>query len=299
MHTQTGQTSTARWQRLVTTARTPQEHALLATSAKHVGPFDGRYAGEYETYYAILLTYYDQLAAQNAFAALNDTPASTGHAFDLSRIAQAGPDGLHAHMVNAGTRGALLRREWITVLTRDGRRAGPNDWAATLRLTWIGEVQLASAMMRPVTLTDAQGAMLSKIERAGAAGHLRRPRCPPRDLALCHLFDLSAVSERDVYTLTDTGHAALARWRQRARKALTPTRAQHALLSELIDGNTADRQYLYATGTYEACEAQQWIVWGQRTGDGRAPLFITAAGREAHARYAETPTAAKADRVAG
>lgn len=236
--------------------------------------------------------------AVDAHADLNAKPASPVHAVALTRIAQAGPDGLDGKPVAGTLRALFLRRGWITATTREGHPAQPRDWTARLHLTAVGEIQLAAAMSRPVDLTDAQALALARIERAGPEGYLGYWPGDGADLAVCELFELvtartATQGTQKWFALTDTGRAALQRWQATPRKPVKPTPAQAALLGELIDGHTARRDYNYASGTYQACEAQRWISRGELDERGCQPLFITATGREAHKRYTATPPPVK------
>lgn len=277
--------------RLVQDARTPQEHALLHYAFARVGTYDSRIHGARADYRALVMAYYTELHAQDAFADYNATPATPMHALYLSKIQQAN-DGINAQRINGTYRALFLYRRWVTAKTRDGADTGPRDWAATIHLTDRGAIHLASAMSRPIDLTDAQATLLGRIERFGHGGYTgQRQFGQPRDWALCELFDLITATEAEPgrryhITLTATGRDALERWRDRPRPARMPTSAQYNLMKELIAGHTTSRSSLYAVGTYDVCESRGWVAWGDPASEGGpAPLFITAAGREAVDRY--------------
>lgn len=276
--------------RLVQDARTPQEHALLHHAFYRAGTYDSRIHGSRADYPAVVMAYYAQLRAQDAFVDYNTTPATPVHALYLSKIQHA-TEGVDAHMINGNYRTLFLRRGWVTATTRDGAPAGPRDWAATVHLTDRGAIQLASTMSRPIDLDDAQGTLLGRVERFGDAGYTGQRFGQPRDWAVVELFDLITATELDRgyryhIELTDAGRDALARWRARPRPKRMPTAAQYGLLQELIAGHVTRREVLYNVGTYDVCEAQGWVAWGDPASEGGpAPLFITAAGREAVIRY--------------
>lgn len=283
------------WDNLRAAARTPEQHAcrLAAEQTEPVPPVrdDGHFSR--------LVDMYVRHLQDEKFAYLNEHPATTMHAVELTRIADAGEQGLYARHLDGTTRARMLRRGWITSTSHDGRQAGARDWAAWLHITVEGRAVAAAALSNPVDLNDAQAAPLLMIRRAGEDGYTGWWPGVHGAYQVATFFRL--VVERrpykdaapDWFVLTEAGKTALERWRAKPRRVKPPTPPQAQLLGELIEGQTARRTRVYRTDTYDACEVAGWLVWGAAKGDGSREAIITATGREAHAAFVAAPERAR------
>lgn len=281
------------WATLAAQARTPEEHACLATARRLVPVDDGHLS-----WHALAVVIYKDMLRLGVHAGLNDEPATPAQAVDLDRIANH-PNGMDGALVNAQTRSLFLRRGWVTAFDRYGQPAGPHEWSCILFVTEAGAAVAAAALSQPVELTDSQAAPLREIARYNDYynGHW-----PGTHLTYLLAVRFRLVEERrtrshsspDWFVLTEAGKQALARHKARRRPVANPTKTQAELLAELAASNTKRRTGSYPVTTYDRCEANQWVRYGEKTEHGWRPLFITAAGREALTRYQTGPVTAAA-----
>ena len=262
------------WQDLAAGVVTPDAVACIRQAETHASI---EHEEGTEGWHLEAIKTFRRLANSGTFDYIGRSMATPLQAAELAKVQAAGEQGLHGHHMDGKTRGVMIRRGWILTTGRDER-----DWTGKLHLTFEGHCQLIAAPRRPIDLDAGLSLVLERLQRHEPMGGFEGGY-DERVLRLYQLID------GDNH-LTPAGTDALARWHAAPKLELTPSKAQDRLLVELINQPEATnrRAMGHHASTYDACEKQRWIRWGQRDEQGRAPLFITAAGREAHQRFLDT-----------
>ena len=279
------------WAEILDRATTPQQFALLAQAT--TGADNAGHQRETNAWAAHAVDAYRLLIKHGCKQELNRRAATAEQAMDLLLIRDAGTHGLRADRLHGTIRAVFLRRGWITTTAPTG---SATDWSAWLHLTPDGLAHALSACARPLQVSDALGMALHRVARYTIA-----EVWPGSDVTLrvAKQWDLVQVKPRtgvgNWYSLTDKGRAHLTEWQTAPRREVMPTAAQAALLGELIAGRGAPGtlRALHEAGTYDRCEAERWITYGEPDEYTRRPVHITDAGRDAHARFVAAPPSAR------
>lgn len=298
MTTDTRTPSQRAWAAIIEAATTPQQWALVHQASR--GADTAGWTSGQDAWCDHATGAYGVMVEYGTKQELNAHKATPEHAVDLLHIRSAGRNGLTASRINGNARKVFLRRGWVTT-TAPG---DASDWSGVLHLTDDGYAHAMAAVNAPLRLSDASALALRAVAAAGPDGLEGFWPGPDNSLRVALQWDLVEVHDRPGhghgkrYTLTDEGHVALAQWQARPRGNGRPTKAQAALLAELLAGRTGPNQRrLHDTGTYDRCDVEGWIRYGEPDQHGRRDVFITDAGRAAHDRYTAVPERPRPERV--
>lgn len=263
----------ARWLAITEDARRPSQFAAMMIAVQHAATAGINAAlGDQVPWYTTAYEVYTDITRYGLFDALDRDIATPVQIGELVRIQRAGDKGAHEHHIDGTTRGVFVRRGWITVSDKH-----------MLHLTFEGEAQLAAAVHQPWVLSPRQALALRKIMEKRASPYWA-------DNNTGRIFVHYNLVREDG-TLTPAGHAKLENYDRQPRPEV-PTPTQAKLLREIMDEPSATRRRVLSTtattDTYEVCEALEWVRYGDKEPDGRAPLFITAKGREAYEEFQRT-----------
>lgn len=285
----------ASWHARIAAAFTAQHYGIIAV-ATLLADKTGHAPGT-PSWYDTAVTEARRMEDADFGREYNRRRPTTTQVVALHKVAVTGPEGLAAHSLDTQVRIGLGRAGWITVRDRHGQPVPASTWTGQVRLTVEGAAQLQAGRCRLPTLTDAQAGPLDTIDRAGSGG---RQGAWPGSRTSCEVAIVLELARRvqGGFVLTDAGRDAVRRWRD-SRATPLVTAEQAALLEELRAGRTLPGEHRpYAPATYQACERNGWIRWGDLDPVRRKrPALLTPQGERALREHSAAPKTAAAPRT--
>ena len=260
------------WDRIVTRARTAEQHAAVLDARRHHGRAS-------PPNWAAMDDHYARMINAGVFAVLDALPLSASHTAELGRLVDAGAAGLPPFEVDPRAREILTRLHLADWCHRSAA-----THSRVLVATLAGIAVSRSAATRPLVLSASDAATLSDLEADG--GRVLWPGTVTC-LRMCGFWGLADQADGR-YVITPDGRQALAQHRSQAsQQHVVPTEGQGIVLEFLArSGLKGDVKHL-AASYIKQCIGRGWMVRsGMISGTRRSAYRITETGRDALARWA-------------